>query len=160
MHKSKLRSNYYIVKIHDVKTYLVSILLHNLFNTRPKFDLARIFGCQPYFAISKNPHLYKVKTYFNFVLNLFTAYAILHFITMAALPVIWINSYVYSTEIFAPKWRIVFIGVFEIPIGYYIFGLIAYLNRTWTEIHIWVGIATALTLPLYFILPESPRDHP
>ena len=100
------------------------------------------------------------KTSFNFILNFLTAYAILHFITMAALPVIWINSYVYSTEIFAPKWRIVFIGVFEIPIGYYIFGLIAYLNRTWTGIHIWVGIATALTLPLYFILPESPRDHP
>ena len=70
---------------------------------------------------------------------------------------IWVNSYVYATEIFEPKWRSMFIGLFEIPIGYYIFGLIGYLNRTWTGIHIWVGIATGLTLPLYFLLPESQR---
>ena len=76
---------------------------------------------------------------------------------MGALPVIWVNSYVYATEIFEPKWRSMFIGLFEIPIGYYIFGLIGYLNRTWTGIHIWVGIATGLTIPLYFLLPESPR---
>ena len=50
-----------------------------------------------------------------------------------------------------------FAGIFEMPFGYYAFGLISYLNRTWTGIHIWVGITVALTLPLYFILPESPR---
>ena len=85
------------------------------------------------------------------------AYAILHFITMGCLPVIWVNCYVYSTEIFTPKWRYIFIGLYEIPIGYYIFNLIGYLNRTWTGIHIWVGIVTALILPVYFILPESVR---
>ena len=87
----------------------------------------------------------------------YNAYAILHFITMACLPVIWVNTYVYSTEIFTPKWRYVFIGLYEIPIGYYVFNLIGYLNRTWTGIHIWVGIVTALILPVYFVLPESVR---
>ena len=47
--------------------------------------------------------------------------------------------------------------MFEIPIGYYIYALIAYLSRTWTEIHIWVGIATSIVLPLYFVIPESVR---
>ena len=85
------------------------------------------------------------------------AYAVLHFITMGCLPIIWVNTYVYSTEIFTPKWRYIFIGLYEIPIGYYVFNLIGYLNRTWTWIHIWVGIVTALILPVYFILPESVR---
>ena len=34
--------------------------------------------------------------------------------------------------------------------------LIAYLNRTWTGIHIWCGIATAFTLIPAFLIPESP----
>ena len=76
---------------------------------------------------------------------------------MGCLPIIWVNTYVYSTEIFTPKWRYIFIGLYEIPIGYYVFNLIGYLNRTWTWIHIWVGIVTALILPVYFILPESVR---
>jgi len=84
-------------------------------------------------------------------------YAVLHFITMTCLPVIWVNTYVYSTELFTPQWRYIFIGLFEIPIGYYIFNLIAYLNRTWTGIHIWVGVVTGLILPMYFLIPESVR---
>ena len=44
-------------------------------------------------------------------------YAVLHFITMTCLPVIWVNTYVYSTELFTPQWRYIFIGLFEIPIG-------------------------------------------
>ena len=51
-----------------------------------------------------------------------------------------IHTYVYSTEIFTPKLRHIFAGIFEMPFGYYAFGLISYLNRTWTGIHIWVGI--------------------
>ena len=34
--------------------------------------------------------------------------------------------------------------------------LIAYLNRTWTGIHIWCGVATAFTLIPAFLIPESP----
>ena len=90
-------------------------------------------------------------------MNSYYVYAVLHFITMSCLPVIWVNTYVYSTELFTPKMRYIFIGLFEIPIGYYIFNLIAYLNRTWTGIHIWVGIVTALILPMYFVIPESVR---
>ena len=36
---------------------------------------------------------------------------------MTCLPVIWVNCYVYSTELFTPQWRYIFIGLFEIPIG-------------------------------------------
>ena len=52
---------------------------------------------------------------------------------------------------FSPK-----INLF-LPLGYYIFNLIAYVNRTWTGIHIWVGVVTALILPMYFLIPESVR---
>jgi OCT family organic cation transporter-like MFS transporter 4/5 len=76
---------------------------------------------------------------------------------MTCLPVIWINAYVYQTEIFNPKWRYFFVGLFEMPFHYYISALIAYLNRTWTGIHIGVGIAVAVSLPIYFLVPESPR---
>ena len=60
-------------------------------------------------------------------------------------------------EIFAPKLRHIFPVIFNMPFDFYILLLIAYLNRTWTGIHIWVGITLALILPLYWILPESPR---
>jgi len=35
--------------------------------------------------------------------------------------------------------------------------LIVYLNRTWTGIHIWCGIASACALIPCYIIPESPR---
>ena len=35
--------------------------------------------------------------------------------------------------------------------------LIVYLNRTWTGIHIWCGIASACALIPWYIIPESPR---
>jgi high-affinity Fe2+/Pb2+ permease len=38
-----------------------------------------------------------------------------------------------------------------------LFALIGYLNRTWTGIHIGVGVAVAVSLPVYFLIPESPR---
>ena len=76
---------------------------------------------------------------------------------MACLPIIWVNYYAYTMEIFAPKWRHIFPVIFSMPFDFYTLLLIAYLNRTWTGIHIWVGITLALILPLYWILPESPR---
>lgn len=87
----------------------------------------------------------------------YIAYACFHLITMTCLPVIWVNAYVYATEIFTPNWRYIFIGLFELPFGYYIYNLIAYLNTSWSYIHLWTGIVTALVLPLYFVLPESAR---
>merc|ERR1712018_729132 len=31
------------------------------------------------------------------------------------------------------------------------------MNRTFTGIHLWSGLANILILPFYFIIPESPR---
>merc|ERR1719445_436289 len=31
------------------------------------------------------------------------------------------------------------------------------MNRTWTGIHVWVGVITGLILPMYFLIPESVR---
>ena len=87
-----------------------------------------------------------------------SVYAILHFVNMCCLPIVWVNSTVYANEIFSPKWRILVAGMFNIPTGPYVFTLIVFLNRTWTGIHLWCGILTACTLPIYFIMPESPRS--
>ncbi len=106
-------------------------------------------------VVSHNCHTLR-----NLVANLFVCfkvYAALHLITMTCLPVIWVNAYVYQTEIFSPKWRYVFVGIYEMPFHYYVFCLIVYLNRTWTGIHLWVGIATGISLPIWFLIPESPR---
>ena len=39
----------------------------------------------------------------------------------------------------------------------YPFGLIVYLNRTWTGIHVTCGIISSLAMLLWFFIPESPR---
>ena len=76
---------------------------------------------------------------------------------MSCLPVMWVNGSVYSNEMFDPKWRI-FTNVFNtIPIASYIFGLIVYLNRTWTGIHITCGAISCLVMFIWFLVPESPR---
>lgn len=85
-----------------------------------------------------------------------SGYAILHFITATCLPIIWLNDTVYMNEFFRPGHRFVTMSV-GVPFGMSVFSLIVYLNRTWTSIHIWVGIMSSLILPAYFILPESPR---
>ena len=87
----------------------------------------------------------------------YNAYALLHFITMFCLPIIWVNTTVYSNEMFGPKWRFLSTVLFNIPFGPYLYTLIAYLNRSWTEIHLWCGISVALILPIFLAIPESPR---
>ena len=76
---------------------------------------------------------------------------------MSCLPVMWVNGSVYSNEMFDPKWRIVNIAMNLIPIISYAFGLIVYLNRTWTGIHVCCGVISAITLLVWFMVPESPR---
>ena len=76
---------------------------------------------------------------------------------MSCLPVMWVNGSVYSNEMFDPKWRILNIAMNLIPIISYAFGLIVYLNRTWTGIHVCCGVISAITLLVWFMVPESPR---
>lgn len=76
---------------------------------------------------------------------------------MVCLPILWVNYFAYMVEILPLKLRHIFPAVFSMPFDFYLFDLIAYMNQSWTGIHIWVGITIALILPLYLILPESPR---
>jgi len=89
--------------------------------------------------------------------NDYNVYAVMHFIMMSCLPVMWVNGSVYSNEMFDPKWRILNIAFNLIPIISYAFGLIVYLNRTWTGIHVCCGVISAITLLVWFMVPESPR---
>ena len=63
---------------------------------------------------------------------------------MFSAPVIWVNGYTYLSELWDPKWRVVITAFAKAPTGQWILTLIAYLNRTWTGIHIWCGIATGI----------------
>ena len=66
------------------------------------------------------------------------------------------NGFPYLGEIWDPKWRFIFTAFVGFPLGQCVLTLIAYLNRTWTGIHIWCGVATAFTLIPAFLIPESP----
>ena len=83
-------------------------------------------------------------------------YGFLHFLTIFSTPIIWVNAFPYLGEIWDPKWRFIFTAFVGVPLGQCILTLIAYLNRTWTGIHIWCGVATAFTLIPAFLIPESP----
>ena len=89
--------------------------------------------------------------------NSYAAYAILHFIYSATLPILWVNLTVYLTEIFQPNWRYAFAATINLQVGNWVLTLIAYLCSTWTMVHVWIGIVCALVLPIYFLVPESPR---
>ena len=89
--------------------------------------------------------------------NSFEAYAILHFIYTACLPLNWININVYLTEIYSPGWRYSFTAATYMPLGSLTLAVIAYFCNTWTMIHVSTGVLCALILPLYFCVPESPR---
>ena len=86
-----------------------------------------------------------------------SAYGFLHFITIFCTPIVWVNGFAYFSEIWDPKWRHIFLGAVGFPIGQYTLTLIAYLNRTWTGIHVSCGVISAITLILWFLVPESPR---
>ena len=89
--------------------------------------------------------------------NSYAAYAILHFIYSSTLPILWVNLTVYLTEIFQPNWRYAFAAPINLQVGNWILTLIAYLCSTWTMVHVWIGLVCVLVLPVYFLVPESPR---
>ena len=89
--------------------------------------------------------------------NSFEAYATLHFIYTACLPLDWINNTVYLTEIYSPAWRYSFTIANYLPLGSLTLAAIAYLCNTYTMMHVTIGLLCALILPLYFCVPESPR---
>ena len=88
---------------------------------------------------------------------LLSAYASLYFIYMMIVPINWVNIAAYVTELYTSKWRFVSFLISGIPFSPMIFALILYLSRTFTEIHLYHGLATLVILPFYFIVPESPR---
>jgi len=89
--------------------------------------------------------------------NSYAAYAILHFIYSSTLPIVWINVTVYFTEIFQPNWRYAFTAAIIFQVGGWTLTLIAYLCSTWTMVHVCIGLVCVLVLPIYFLVPESPR---
>ena len=117
-----------------------------------------VFNCAQKMALKV---LYVKITWQNYIAVIwnfkFSVYATLYFANMCCLPIVWVNSFVYANEMFSSKWRFLHAGLFGLPMGFYTFTLIAYLNRSWSGIHIWCGIITFCTLPIYFLIPESPR---
>ena len=88
---------------------------------------------------------------------IFSVYAILHFLCMGGLPILWVNVTVYMTEIFTPNWRYSYQVAMQMPIKDLIFTAIIYYSRTWSQIHLWTGILAGCALPLFVLVPESAR---
>ena len=89
----------------------------------------------------------------------YESYAILRFISCSCLPFIWISCNSLHLEIFGAKYRksVVIAKDFTYPTGQSLLILFVYFNRTWTFMHVSIGIACAFSLLMFFIIPESVR---
>ena len=86
-------------------------------------------------------------------------YATLRLVSATCLPIMWISGHVLTLELFGKEYRksIAMVKDFFAPMSELVLVIIIYSTRQWTYIHIWAGVAILIPLPLYFIIPESPR---
>ena len=89
----------------------------------------------------------------------YATYAVLRLVSATCLPIMWISGHVLTLELFGKEYRqtIAMVKDFFAPMSELVLVVIIYTTRQWTYIHIWAGLGCLLPLPLYFILPESPR---
>ncbi len=91
---------------------------------------------------------------------IYAAYATFRFIVFTCISIMWVTGHALTLELFGPRHRkmaYVFNGIlFSITI--LVLPLIAYLERHWTKIHLYIGILALLTLPfLWLFMAESVR---
>ena len=86
-------------------------------------------------------------------------YAILRLITCTSLPLAWVSMHAMILEIFDKNHRqtVIIVKDFLWPISQMILTLIAYSDRTWQNVHFWVGGLGCVALPCLYLIPESPR---
>merc|ERR1712241_497360 len=89
----------------------------------------------------------------------YETYAALRFVSATCLPIMWISGHVLTLELFGKEYRksIAMVKDFFAPMSELVLVIIIYFVRHWTFIHLWAGIGCLIPLPLYFIVPESPR---
>lgn len=86
-------------------------------------------------------------------------YAVLRFVSATCLPIMWISGHVLTLELFGKEYRksIAMVKDFFNPMSELVLVIIIYFARHWTWIHIWAGVGALIPLPLYYLVPESPR---
>ena len=89
----------------------------------------------------------------------YATYASLRLVSATCLPIMWISGHVLTLELFGKEYRksIAMVKDFFAPMSELVLVVIIYTTRQWKYIHIWAGLGCLLPLPLYFIIPESPR---
>ena len=89
----------------------------------------------------------------------YEVYALLRLISCTCLPFIWICCNSLHLEIFGTNHRksVVIAKDFTYPTGQSLLILFVYFNRSWTYLHVSVGLACAFSLFMFFIIPESVR---
>ena len=87
----------------------------------------------------------------------FWAYAFFRLITCTALATMWISTSTYSLEYFGTSKRHLVASVKDFPFRTFLMVLLVYLNRHWSNLHLWTGVLCLCGLPFYFFIPESPR---
>ena len=91
--------------------------------------------------------------------NSFWTYAVLKLINTISLPCLWFSCHILITEIFGKEFRQNAVVIKELmwPIGMMIEIALFYLTRHWVYFHLGVGGLCLVTVPAFFIAPESPR---
>ena len=89
----------------------------------------------------------------------YPAYAILRFVSCSCLPLIWVCRGNLILELFGTEHRkwVIFVLDFTSALSQIVVVLIIYLERHWKYMHIWAGVACAVSLPCFLLVPESIR---
>ena len=89
----------------------------------------------------------------------YICYAILRLITCTAVPCIWMASHSMALEVFGANSRKVMIVAKDLmwPIAWLLQTLMVFFVRNWVSLHLWTGACCLACMPIFFILPDSPR---
>ena len=89
----------------------------------------------------------------------YICYLIMKLICSSAVPCIWLACHSTTLEIFDPKNRLfgIIIQAVSGTTSQLALFLVVYFVRHWTYLHLAAGIMCLLSIPSFFIIPESPR---
>ncbi len=84
-------------------------------------------------------------------------YLAFRFATGFALAVLWVNGHTFGIEYWSPGYRKLVVCIKDFPFSQFLLTALVYFNRDWTNLHLWTGIICLAGIPIWFLVPESPR---
>ncbi len=89
----------------------------------------------------------------------FEVYAALQLTWCTSMVLIWVNSHACILECFETRSRVPVICIKDLfyPAELGVLGLVGWLLRDWTHLHMASGVLCSLALPIWWLIPESMR---